>query len=135
MSVRCSRVTVAIALALTFGSVVTASASSGPTLVRDILPGSKGSDPEFFIKLSSTTELFSAHDGTHGIELWKTDGTAAGTTMVKDINPGSAGSTDGGLVAFNGDVYFPAFDASHGDELWKSDGSAAGTRLVKDIYA
>lgn len=30
---------------------------------------------------------FTADDGVNGIELWRTDGTAAGTEMVEDINP------------------------------------------------
>ena len=32
---------------------------------------------------------FSATDGVAGIELWKSDGTAAGTVMVKDIFSGA----------------------------------------------
>ena len=38
------------------------------------------------------TLFFAANDGMHGVELWKSDGTAAGTVLVKDINPGSGGS-------------------------------------------
>src|SRR6185295_8598414 len=75
----------------------------------------------------------------NGLELWKTDGTAAGTVLVKDINPGANDSypgyyfADSGFVASGGALFFYAQTNAAGGELWKTDGSAAGTVMVKDI--
>jgi ELWxxDGT repeat protein len=79
--------------------------------------------------------FFTAYDGTHGQELWETNGSAAGTFLVKDINPGSGGSNPANLTNVNGTLFFSATDGAHGTELWKSDGSFAGTVQVKDINA
>src|SRR5215203_6209558 len=79
--------------------------------------------------------FFTANDGKHGVELWKTDGTNKGTKLVKDINPSSASeaSDTGNLVALGKTLYFSANDGKHGLELWKSDGTVKGTTVVKHI--
>ena len=78
---------------------------------------------------------FTANDGKHGLELWKSDGTKSGTKLVKNINPTSAreASDISNLVALRRRIYFSANDGKHGVELWKSDGTRSGTTLVKDI--
>ena len=108
---------------------------AGPTQarrLRDIAPGTTSSSPRDFIQLGDII-LFSAGDGSHGRELWRTDGTASGTRMVKDIRPGTRSSNPGSLTVFQDRVVFAADDGTHGGELWRTDGTSAGTRLVKDI--
>ncbi len=76
---------------------------------------------------------FTANDGGHGIELWRTDGTLEGTEMIRDINPGRGNSEIRSLVAFRGELYFGANDGVHGLELWKTDGTKDGTVLAADL--
>ena len=85
--------------------------------------------------LVGKTLYFTANDGKHGVELWKSDGTKRGTKLVKDINPSSESedSDIGNLVALRKRLYFTANDGKHGLELWRSDGTNRGTTLVKDI--
>ena len=75
---------------------------------------------------------FGADDGTHGTELWRTNGTT--TELVQDINTGSSGadsSSPYGLTALGDFLYFQANDGTHGYELWRTDGTT--TELVMDI--
>ncbi|HVN83995.1 MAG TPA: ELWxxDGT repeat protein [Candidatus Binatia bacterium] len=109
----------------------------GPAhLVADIAPGLNRFDdpatPQHLVAAGSAL-YFTADDGTHGVELWRSDGTAAETRIVKDIRPGSDSSAPDSLVNVNGTIFFTADDGVHGRELWKSDGTDAGTELVADL--
>lgn len=61
------------------------------TLLIDLNPGLAASDPTSFIKIDDQI-YFTANDGIHGFELFKTNGTETGTELVKDINPGTNSS-------------------------------------------
>jgi ELWxxDGT repeat protein len=82
------------------------------------------------------TLFFAANDGSHGWELWKSDGTEAGTVLVKDIWPledrSSLDEYPRVMAGMNGLLFFAARDGRE-KELWQSDGTEAGTVLVRDI--
>ena len=108
-----------------------AAATLSVRLFRDLNPGTDSGSPQNLVVVHGSL-YFSATDGTNGVELWKTDGTAAGTVMVKNINS-TGDSSPANLTALNNILYFTANDGTNGIELWKSDGTAAGTVMVKDI--
>jgi len=114
-------------------------------MVNDIIPGAGGPNLANFTNVNGTL-FFTASDGVHGLELWKSDGTTSGTVMVKDIFPGETtyqgyyggwytvtnSSDPAGLTNVNGTLFFRASDgATRG--LWKSDGTEAGTVPVAQI--
>lgn len=78
---------------------------------------------------------FAANDGSHGIELWSTDGTDV-PTLVADINAGSGNGMSAfdnrSIAAVNNKLYFAADNGSTGMELFVYDGTHAPT-LAKDI--
>src|SRR5262249_54172160 len=116
--------------------------AAGTGLVKDIHPGLEspyaGAPP---VPASSApadltavdgTLFFTADDGGHRPELWKSDGTADGTVLVKRFDatllPGDLaadlhfGIHD--LTARGGELFFTAYDPAHGRQLWVSDGTA-----------
>ncbi len=106
--------------------------AAGTVLVKDIYPGStlsiaNSSSPQNLVAVGQTL-YFAATDGSHGVELWKSDGSQAGTVLVKDIAPGTSPSAPTGLTKVNGTLFFTT---SAG--LWRSDGTEAGTVLVKAL--
>lgn len=103
-----------------------------PRLLKDFATGNKGSAPDGLVSAGNWA-YFSADDGIHGRELWKTDGSEGGTTLVKDLCAGVCGAAPKNLCAVNGIVFFTAYESDKGTELWRSDGSEKGTFRVKDI--
>ena len=110
---------------------------AGTVLVKDIDPndddGEYDSDSPYALTGVGGTLFFSADDGTHGSELWQSQGTKAGTVLVKDNHPDACDSEATAMTGVGGTVFFQADDGTHGSELWKSNGNEAGTVLVKDI--
>lgn len=113
---------------------------AGTILVKDINPGSASGFPNSSWHTGSLTNVngtlfFTVDNGVNGIELWKSNGTAAGTVLVKDIYPGLSSSSPNLLTSFKGMLFFTAYDVQTGYQLWKSDGTATGTQVVRSFYS
>jgi ELWxxDGT repeat protein len=106
---------------------------AGTQFLKDIRPGTYeeytnegtleikyGSYPE---KLTVVNDwlFFTADDGVHGRELWKTDGSESNTALVADLNPGAASAELAFLVDLNGVLFFIAEDGTNGTNIWKYD--------------
>src|SRR3954453_6905581 len=81
-------------------------------------------DPPTLINVNGTL-FFVAGDGTHGFELWKSNGGPlgpGGTEMVADINPAAGAGSMGEphFTTVGGTLFFAANDGSTGLELWRT---------------
>ena len=115
---------------------------SGTKMVKDIVSGSNGSNPQWLCAVGNKC-YFTATTTTQGTELWVSDGTDAGTTLVKDIYGGTGSSSPFLLTSFGNKVLFfamdtdsellPIVDATKAERwLWISDGTSAGTIRIGD---
>ncbi|HWL82768.1 MAG TPA: ELWxxDGT repeat protein [Roseomonas sp.] len=78
--------------------------------------------------------VFANAEGTHGNELWVSNGELGERHLLKDINPGLASADPTELTRMaDGKVLFVANDGVHGRELWITDGSETGTHMLRDI--
>lgn len=117
----------------TGSGTVTVNVTNGATLVTNISPGASNSDPTNLVSVGNRV-YFAATDGSTGVELWRSDGTAAATTRVADIDPGSAASTPTSLTVVGNFLYYTANTSTAGVELWRTDlTTGTGATLVRDI--
>ncbi len=79
--------------------------------------------------------IFRAGSSGHGIEPWRSDGTAAGTSLISDLELGEGYHTLYGFQTIGGVAYFlgPGAPGLLGVGLWRTDGTAAGTVQVVQL--
>jgi RHS repeat-associated protein len=110
--------------------------SSGTALVKDVnttgTNGINASSPSKLCVVGSTL-YFAANDGTHGNEIWKSDGTSSGTTLVTDVHPNGSTLAFGDIINFNGTIVFGTSTSSYGRELWTLNPANDSYALLKDI--
>ncbi|GGB96493.1 ELWxxDGT repeat protein [Dyadobacter sediminis] len=94
--------------------------------------GRPGSIPLGFTEVNGIS-YFTADDGIHGRELWKTDGSTAGTMLVRDIQSGANSSNPEQITNVNGTAFFVTGSDSQVHSLWKTGGTTATTIKVKDF--
>ena len=74
-----------------------------------------------------------AGSSAFGLELFRSNGTAATTTLVSDLYPAQGHSDPVAFVTLGKKLFFAPKGPQAGQEPWLSDGSRAGTKLVKDL--
>lgn len=111
-----------------------APAGASSTLTNLLLTGTTGDAARKKIVTYNNNLYFAFSDAQHGIELWKSDGTAAGTTMLTDLISGTGSGMPMNFAVANGYVFFTAVNPTSGtkQDLWRTDGTPGGTIKLRD---
>ncbi len=108
--------------------------------IKDINPGTTGSNPTELIDINNTL-FFAATTATNGRELWRSDGTSFGTVLAKDITAFGGSSNPILLTKVQDYLYFFAnnqFFPSRKD-LWVADprilsSPTANNEQIRAVY-
>jgi ELWxxDGT repeat protein len=102
------------------------------SLLKDINPGSANSDLFKNTKMHNGVLYFQANDGSHGNELWRTDGTEKGTYLIEDLNPGIANANPTYCEIIGDDFYFSAVVSGKGRELYSYSTKLSNSTIEKN---
>jgi ELWxxDGT repeat protein len=109
--------------------------SAGTRLVRDLTPGTQGSELRHLTGLGRTLVFArlvpASATQPESTELWRSDGTTAGTERLANLGSGTYVSWQS--LRLTGSALFIVTHPSRGTELWRTDGTAAGTGLVRRL--
>jgi ELWxxDGT repeat protein len=79
---------------------------------------------------------FLMDDGIHGLEVWRSDGTATGTYMAIELRPGDEADYNTDILTmtvYNSSLYLSAKDENGAWAVYKSNGTTSGTVKLKNI--
>jgi ELWxxDGT repeat protein len=117
---------------------ITDGTAAGTALLKDLFPGRESvelandSAPDSFTCVDGT--MFFQASGANGIDLWRSNGTAAGTFKVRSFGAGVGdGSFLYGLQAALGHQLILLAIKGSNTMLWRSDGTEAGTVLIGEL--
>ncbi len=103
----------------------------GTVLVSDIRVGSGSSNPQQLTNHNGTL-FFTANDGATGVELWKSNGTAASTVLVKDLN--TAGASSIGNLTSIVQLYFCRYRRNAGQGVVQIRWNGGRHHPASDIF-
>ena len=107
--------------------------TAGTYMVKDIEPGSTGSDPSYIIAANGKV-YFSAYTTADESKPWVSDGTDSGTLVLfKTTFPPNPEGYPHEFASLGNAVYFIA-GSFRTDHLWKTDGTQAGTVQIDSRF-